>query len=276
MSIEALHRAASNRAHWFHSIEVSPGVWTQGHKSREIMSAELSAWRFPADLTGKSVLDIGCADGGFSVAALARGATSVVAIDEQMTTGMRLIQAAQAFPSLDFRQISLFSDEFMRLPTFDCVIFTGVLYHVQDMLEALKRVRLRTAGEVILETHFNETLGSSPPLAIFYEGNELEGDITNWWGPNISCLEALFRTAGFAFEQTSLSGEDERRLRGRVTYLLRPSTEALFGQVAESATGSNSLLEEARVLIQRLTDENRVLKAKLTETQAASRADQGS
>lgn len=261
MSIEALRRAAPNRAHWFHSIEIAPGVWTNGHKTPDTIKEELDRWDFPVDLSGKSVLDIGCADGGFSAAALARGAASVVAIDEQTTTGMRMVQAAGLFPALEFRQIGLFTNEFMQLPSFDFVIFTGVLYHVQDMLDALKRVRLKAHGAVVLETHFNETLGSWPAAAVFYECDELEGDVTNWWGPNVACLEAMFRVAGFDYYQTSMIGEDKRRLRGRVSYMLTPNAATLFGEIAESPTGSNSLLEEARTLISRLADENRMLRA---------------
>ena len=135
------------------------------------MEHELSAWKFPKDLTGKSVLDIGCADGGWSIAALRRGAKSVLAIDEQVTAGMRLIQAANVMPGLEFRQVDLFSNEFMSLPKFDFIIFSGVLYHVHDMLEALKRVRSRAQSEVLFETHVNESAGATPQLALFYETN---------------------------------------------------------------------------------------------------------
>ena len=171
---------AAKQPHWFHCIEVLPGVWTKAHKSRAIMQAELAAWSFPDDLGGATVLDIGCADGGFGIEALKRGATSVTAIDEQKTFGMSEIDAAGAFPALEFRNIDLFSNAFMELPKFDFIIFSGVLYHVQDMLEALKRVRLHASGRVLLETHINESMGSSPPLAIYYEHDELGADHTNW------------------------------------------------------------------------------------------------
>jgi tRNA (mo5U34)-methyltransferase len=264
VALDELLRIAPIKGHWFHSIEVAPGMWTNGHKSRDVMAAELAAWGFPADLTGKSVLDVGCADGGFSIEALRRGARSVLAIDEQQTRGLGLILAANAFPMLEYRQISLFSDAFMALPRFDFVIFAGVLYHVHDMLEALKRVRARAGGEVLIETHVNESLGTAPPCAIYYERDELGGDVTNWWGPNVACLEAMFRTAGFAFKPRHIHWENDRHANGRASYRLLPVQGSVSADVIESATGSNSMLEEARATIARLHQENAELRRRLS------------
>lgn len=258
-----LRELAPLAGHWFHSIELEPGLWTNGIKTKEQMNLELVEWGFPADLTGKTVLDIGCADGGWSVAALRRGAKSVLAIDEQMTTGMRHLQEAKAFPQIEFRQINLFSNEFLALPKFDFIIFAGILYHIQDMLEALKRVRSRANGQVLVETHVNESAGKTPPLAVYYEKSEYAGDPTNWWGPNILCLEAMFRTAGFAFKQNGLGWEDDTHANGRIAYTLDVSHGSVFGDVTESATGSNNLLEEARLVITRLHEENYNLKVQI-------------
>lgn len=263
--VEMLAKCAPLQGYWFHSIELSPGVWTNGAKTREQMDYELSSWGFPNDLTGKTVLDIGCADGGSSIAALNRGAKSVLAIDEQVTTGRKLIMDAKAFPKIEFRTMNLFSNEFMLMFRFDFVIFAGVLYHVQDMLEALKRVRSRCAdgGSVLIETHVNESAGTTPPLAIFYEAGELANDPTNWWGPNIACLEGMFRTSGFSARPTNLIWENSTRANGRVSYLLDAVGGSIFAQVTGSATGSNSLLEEARHTIARLASENAQLRAQL-------------
>jgi tRNA (mo5U34)-methyltransferase len=262
---EQLLDAAPRAGAWFHSIEVAPGVWTNGLKSRAVMEHELSVWDFPADLTGKTVLDIGCADGGWSIAALRRGARSVLAIDEQMTSGIRLITASGLFPGLEYRQVDLFSDAFMALPKFDFVIFTGVLYHVHDMLETLKRVRARTDGQVLLETHVNESAGSSPPLAIYYETNELNDDRTNWWGPNILCLEAMLRTCGFAYDRSYLVWGGEEHENGRIAYQLQAVAGAIAGDVVSSATGSNPHLEWASGHIEKLSAENADLRLQVAD-----------
>ena len=45
---------------WYHSIELRPGIITPGHVNERYT---LSALNLPPDLTGKTVLDIGCWDG---------------------------------------------------------------------------------------------------------------------------------------------------------------------------------------------------------------------
>lgn len=239
-------QAASRSTGWFHSIDFGDGHWTNGHKPPAQMEWELTQWQFPADLTGKTVLDIGCADGAWSIAALRRGAKSVLSIDEQMTGGMRWMLEHKPF-LLEYRKIDLFSNEFMQLPIFDVVIFTGVLYHVQDPLEALKRLRSRMREMAIMETLIDESLGVGKPMMIYYENDEIGGDPTNWWGPNTPCLEAMLRTAGFSYTRTFTTYDPgSNGTLGRIGHVLRPGHGSIYAQVSGSATGSNSMLEEAR------------------------------
>jgi tRNA (mo5U34)-methyltransferase len=204
---------------WFHSIDLGDGYFTPGHKSKEQMADEAAQWQFPSDLTGKTVLDIGCADGAWGVLALRRGAKSVLAIDEQMTVGLQFLLKSGTFP-FEFRNISLFSDQFMALPSFDFVIFAGVLYHLQDPLAALHRLRRVTGGQALLETHINGVFGDEVPYLVFYEGAELNDDPTNWVGPNLPRLEAMIRTAGFSFQRTHHVYASPSN--GRASYLLWP------------------------------------------------------
>jgi tRNA (mo5U34)-methyltransferase len=184
------------------------------------LSAELTKWRFPSDLTGKSVLDIGANDGGYSVAALERNASRVLAIDANLTDGMRFLLDHEVYP-LEFRQIDLFSDEFLALPVFDFVIFAGVLYHVQDPFEALRRVRKVTGELALIETHIDERVSDFPCMA-FYEKNELNNDFTNWWGPNRLCLDGMLRTVGFNVPLIASSELNRGTGMGRICYHANP------------------------------------------------------
>ena len=234
----------------FHSIDLGGGHWTDGLKTPERMQFELAAWRFPDDFRGKTVLDIGCADGGWSVAAWQRGADRVLSIDERTTGAMEFFLRQNAFP-LEFKEMDLFSSEFMELPVFDVVLFTGVLYHVQHPLEALKRVRAKTGELAILETHINESLGTALPYMVYYERNELAAaDPTNWWGPNTPCLEGMLRTAGFA--ATKVFQETESAGNARVCYHLTPEPESLYSATLRSASAGHGVLEEYRQTIDQL------------------------
>src|SRR5579872_4504284 len=69
---------ASER-YWFHKIELAPGIVTPGWSDPK--ADKLPYYGLPADLTGKRVLDVGCAEGFFSYEAERRGAKEVVAVD---------------------------------------------------------------------------------------------------------------------------------------------------------------------------------------------------
>ena len=267
LSPAELQREAQKLGRMFHSIDLGGDYWTDGLKTRERMEFELAAWQFPSDLHGKTVLDIGCADGGWSVAALRRGARSVLSIDERMTGGMQFLLANRVFP-LEFRQMDLFSAEFADLPVFDVVLFAGVLYHVQHPLEALKRARAKTGELAILETHINESLGTGTPYMIYYEKNDLVADDpTNWWGPNTLCLEAMLRTAGF--HATKIFQETESARNTRVCYHLVPDNTSVYSDILRSATASHGVLEEYRQAIERLERRVGDLQQQLADQQLA-------
>lgn len=74
---------------WFHQIELGSGIRTRdispapGPQPQDHSIARWEAvqnW-IPTDLAGKRILDIGCADGFFSVELARRGATEIVAVD---------------------------------------------------------------------------------------------------------------------------------------------------------------------------------------------------
>jgi tRNA (mo5U34)-methyltransferase len=216
----ALFDTACQTLGWFHSVPFGNGRYTPGHKHLGQMNREARNWRFPYDLTGKTMLDIGCADGGWSVHGLLRGAASVTSIDSQQTGGRKYLQDNKIFP-INFMTVDLYSDEFMKIEPADFVLFAGVLYHVHDPIEALKRLRRKTKGFAIIETQLDERFGNSAPYTVFYENDELAGDATNWFGPNRMCLEAWLRVAGFRF---TLSDIHFSSTLGRVSYTLYPNT----------------------------------------------------
>ena len=82
---------------------------------------------------------------------------------------------------------------------FDIVLFFGVLYHLKHPMLALERVCELTTDLACVESFVTDDQPSGTiPSMEFYEGRELAGQFDNWVGPNISCLLAMCRTAGFA------------------------------------------------------------------------------
>ena len=84
-----------------------------------------------------------------------------------------------------------------RVGRFDLVLFLGVLYHLPNPLLGLERAASVTADRLIVETHV-DLLDVPEPAMRFYAGSELNGDPSNWWGPNPACVADMLRTVGFS------------------------------------------------------------------------------
>ena len=221
MSTEAsrdeIERRIGALGEWFHNLELN-GVWTAprhflGDYPR--VKWQRFSHALPADLSGRTVLDVGCNAGFFAMEMKRRGADRVVAVD---TDPRYLDQARLAAEindlDIDFRQLSVYELPSLR-ETFDVVLFMGVLYHLRHPLLALDILHehvtkdllvmqsmLRGSAEVRAfeeDYDFEETAhfdAEAYPKLFFVERN-YAGDPTNWWIPNRACAEAMLRSAGF-------------------------------------------------------------------------------
>ncbi len=204
---------------WFHQIEVAPGIVTPG---RDPSPLKLKRLLIPEDLTGKRVLDIGTNDGFFSFECERRGAAEVVAIEEAPTPGFSVAHELLGSRVI-FHAMSLYDLDPEQMGQFDLVLFLGVLYHLRDPLLALERIHALCRGQLVLETqvcdtYFLDIYGKprdlarddeelhTVPLAQFYPAGELNGDITNWWSPNLPALHGMLRSTGFVPEETISNG----------------------------------------------------------------------
>jgi len=185
---------------WYHTIDLGGGVVTPGVDQTPLRMAPLE---LPADFSGKSVLDIGAWDGFFSWEAERRGAARVLATDsycwggagwgtkQGFDTARRLLGSRVEDLEIDIMDLS--PD---RVGSFDVVLLIGVLYHLRHPLLALERVASVCDDLLILDTHTAMTKDRRP-VVLFYPGTELNGDPTNWWGPNPAGVEAMLHTVGF-------------------------------------------------------------------------------
>src|SRR5205085_2717907 len=89
------------------------------------------------------------------------------------------------------------------LGAFDVVFFLGVLYHLEEPLTGLRRLRHLTRELAVIETVATYIEGQAGrPLAEFFPFAELDGDVSNWWATNDAALHAMCRDAGFATVET--------------------------------------------------------------------------
>lgn len=182
---------------WFHSIDLGQGIVTPGRTDPGKQT--LPRLGLPADLNGKTVLDIGAWDGFFSFESERRRAKRVLATDSHAwwTRKPAFELARRALGShvedFDIDVMDLAPD---RIGTFDLVLFLGVLYHLRHPLLALEKVFSVTGSHLILETVVDLTWTSYPAMR-FYPGDELAGDASNWFGPNPAAVVGMLKAVGF-------------------------------------------------------------------------------
>ncbi len=194
---EEVIAAVNSVSNWRHAIDLPFGVTTPGEL---VLSRVVDKFGLPADLTGKTVLDIGCCDGFWSFEAEKRGAKRVLAVDswtENLTSkGERFLVAHALLGSrVDYLWTDFFHLNVEEHGRFDVVLFLGVLYHLRNPLLALERIAQLCNQQLILETLFNPD--ASGCAMDFLEGDECNHDPTNWWNPSLNCLLAMLRSCGF-------------------------------------------------------------------------------
>ncbi|MGZ2411876.1 tRNA (mo5U34)-methyltransferase [Sphingomonas sp. F9_3S_D5_B_2] len=209
-------------APWFHNLELD-GVWTApDHFLGDYPGAKFRRFgpHLPADLTGKSVLDIGCNAGFYSIEMKRRGAARVLGIDsdDRYLAQARLASDTLGFEDIKFAKLDVY-DVGAIGERFDVVIFMGVLYHLRHPLLALDLIREHVAGDLMLFQSMQRGSRHVLPLqpdydfkesSIFFETGypklhfierEYSRDWTNWWVPNRACTEAMLRSAGFTIDR---------------------------------------------------------------------------
>ena len=224
LSSEEIQAKIDSVDHWYHRIEIAPGLVTPGlHDSK----AALETLELPEKMEGQRVLDVGARDGFFSFAVEARGA-EVLAIDSVAKELLRGFEVASTLlgSRVEYRTINVYNLSPKKVGTFDAIFFLGVLYHLRDPMLALDRlwevaklgatiwVESHTIdrGLVNLETGVFDALSSvapalaNVPIAQFYPRRTLGSNFTNWWGPNLAGLEAMVEASGFKVLRSRLIG----------------------------------------------------------------------
>jgi tRNA (mo5U34)-methyltransferase len=205
---------------WFHNIELHGIQTAPDHFLGDYPAIK---WRrfahaIPADLSGRTVLDIGCNAGFYALEMKRRGAARVVGIDSDEGYLRQARFAAEVIGAdIEFANLSVY-DVGALGERFDIVLFLGVLYHLRHPLLALDLIREHAvkdlfvcqsmqrgdpAEEALDEDYpFSETGVFERPSypRLYFIEHRYSGDDTNWWVPNRACTRAMLRSAGFGIE----------------------------------------------------------------------------
>jgi len=195
---------------WFQRFEIAPGVFTP--RGNDVVHL-CQIWQIPSDLSGKRVLDIGAANGGFSFEMEKRGA-SVVAVDIVPDDYFSFRTIADFLGStVEYRVLSAYDLDPNDIGTFDIVLFLGVVYHLRHPLLALDKIWGVTKKCCYVESHVIDGGLVTPwgfsslnefdarltqlPIVEFHRLGELNRDVSNWFSPTIAALDAWLWSAGF-------------------------------------------------------------------------------
>jgi tRNA (mo5U34)-methyltransferase len=202
---------------WFQNINLNGVQTAPQHFLGDYPAVKFNrfAHALPADLSGKSVLDIGCNAGFYSIEMKRRGAERVLGVDfDERYLAQGRFAAETLGMEIEFRQLSVYEVASLR-EKFDVVIFMGVLYHLRHPLLALDSIREHVARDLMLFQSMQRGSSGVMPVEPDYDFWETEifdrpefprmyfiehkytGDPTNWWIPNRACVEAMLRSAGF-------------------------------------------------------------------------------
>lgn len=137
--------------HWYQSIPLGDGTTTPG-ETGEAEQRKLEMIGLPEDLSGKSVLDVGCNEGFYSFEAERRGAARVLAIDKSSAAGEKLNLIKKIYNSkVEFRPVDLFELNIEELGRFDLVFFLAVFHHLRYPFQAVDRIYQLTGECAVME-----------------------------------------------------------------------------------------------------------------------------
>ncbi len=173
---------------WYHKVRLGDGTVTPGKidtaEKFKIFSAAL-----PPDLSGKSVIDLGCSSGGLALEYAAMGA-SVTGIESK---ALEVDQATFIFESYGYDG-RFYRDDVMnawRYGSFDIVNASGLLYHLPYPLMFLDLLSFVCVEQLILATRIAPDAGAKMDLM-------RPTGPGNWWFPTEECVVQMLKLAGFS------------------------------------------------------------------------------
>jgi tRNA (mo5U34)-methyltransferase len=217
---EQIRARAEKLGPWFHNLDLHGVKTAPEHFLGDYPNVKWQHFShaLPYDLTGRTVLDIGCNAGFYSMEMKRRGAARVVGIDfdDDYLDQARFAAEVEDL-DIEFQKLSVY-DVAAIGEKFDIVFFIGVLYHLRHPLLALDLIHEHVARDMLVFQSMQR--GSQTLIDIRSDYNFFEpapfddpgwpklhfierrysGDPTNWWAPNRACVEAMLRSAGFMIE----------------------------------------------------------------------------
>lgn len=219
MTREEILKGVAALAPWFHCIDLGDGIQTKTSSvTGESADHPCGTWEkisrcLPEDLSGKSVIDVGCNAGFYAIAAKRRGASRVLGVDAQRQLINQALFVRRVLGlDIEYRRMSVYDLSRRSVGQFDVTLALGLIYHCKHLMLALEKLFEITNDILIIETAMlpeertpesfvDNVAGPSVtlhPLVFVENSADTKEPVFNWFLPGTGSLEALLRTVGFS------------------------------------------------------------------------------
>ena len=276
---------------WFHCIDLGDGLVTKSKSAiGEPVEHPRPTWEkvkvcLPEDLSGKSVLDVGCNAGFYSIEMKRRGAARVVGIDSQrdLVRQAKFVRQMVGL-EIDYRRMSVYDLDPRELGQFDITLALGLIYHCKHLVLALEKLFLVTRDLLILETAIYpperapESFlyaegGAQPtlhPLAYVENRPDAKEAVFNWFLPSTGALCALLKNIGFDEVEVFPGVQTDRAVLACRKHQSRPDSR-MIDYLKAKLTLTSRFPKRFRKLFKLI----HYLRASLTLTASSSRSRPG-
>jgi tRNA (mo5U34)-methyltransferase len=258
MTREEIFKQIQALGPWFHCIDLGDGIKTKTASiTGESADHPRGTWEIiqrclPQDLSSKSVLDVGCNAGFYSIEAKRRGAARVLGVDAQRHLINQALFVRRALSlEIEYRRMSVYDLSRSSVGQFDVTLALGLIYHCKHLVLALEKLFEVTKELLVIETailplkktpkSFEDPVAGPAvmlhPLVYAENSAETKEPVFNWFIPGTKALEALLRNVGFG-EVTFF----DLQPGGRAVLLCR-KTEAAAGKIVLSQFNATLAIE---------------------------------
>lgn len=209
---------------WMYRFDLGQGVQTtlhgeyldEMHRSRWAMILPELQRAFGSRWGSVRALDVACNEGWFAFEIAKLGARETVGFDARDLNieKARFVQAQLQTPGLSFRTMNLFDVDPRREAPFDLALCLGLMYHLEDPMGAIRKLRSLTRELCVIETEVARpttvTIDRGPRDGLLttgdafvflpepeYQWNPLASVTGAAIVPTLSALEAMLRLVGF-------------------------------------------------------------------------------
>lgn len=218
MTPDEIRQRVDELAPWFHCLDLGNGILTKDARAAsEPVEHPRGTWEkvkaaIPRDVSGKSVLDVGCNAGFYSIEMRRRGAGRVLAVDSQRDQVDQARFACEVLGlDIEVDRLSVYDLDPVVYGQFDIVLALGLIYHCKHLIQALERLFTVTRELLVLETAvYPPRLVPTPvysnvgglerkltTVAFVENSRDAKEAVYNWFLPSVDALIAMLESVGF-------------------------------------------------------------------------------